>query len=143
MKTYISAYFFTLIAFLVIDFIWLSTMASRLYRPAIGDLLAENFRLAPAIIFYLIYAAGLTFLAVRPALISGQWTTALAYGAAVGFMAYATYDLTNQATLKSWSTTLTIADLLWGTFVSAAAAIIGYLVTVRLVGPLQNPAGVL
>ncbi|AYM14075.1 DUF2177 family protein [Agrobacterium tumefaciens] len=143
MKTYISAYFFTLIAFLVIDFIWLSTMASRLYRPAIGDLLAENFRLAPAIIFYLIYAAGLTFLAVRPALISGQWTTALLYGAAVGFMAYATYDLTNQATLKSWSTTLTIADLLWGTFVSAAAAIIGYLVTVRLVGPLQNPAGVL
>lgn len=143
MKTYISAYFFTLIAFLVIDFIWLSTMASRLYRPAIGDLLAENFRLAPAIIFYLIYAAGLTFLAVRPALISGQWTTALIYGAAVGFMAYATYDLTNQATLKSWSTTLTIADLLWGTFVSAAAAIIGYLVTVRLVGPLQNPAGVL
>lgn len=143
MKTYISAYFFTLIAFLVIDFIWLSTMASRLYRPAIGDLLAENFRLAPAIIFYLIYAAGLTFLAVRPALISGQWTTALLYGAAVGFMAYATYDLTNQATLKSWSTTLTIADLLWGTFVSAAAAIIGYLVTVRLVGPLQNPVGVL
>ncbi|MFK4258681.1 DUF2177 family protein [Agrobacterium tumefaciens] len=143
MKTYISAYFFTLIAFLVIDFIWLSTMASRLYRPAIGDLLAENFRLAPAIIFYLIYAEGLTFLAVRPALISGQWTTALVYGAAVGFMAYATYDLTNQATLKSWSTTLTIADLLWGTFVSAAAAIIGYLVTVRLVGPLQNPAGVL
>lgn len=143
MKAYISAYFFTLIAFLVIDFIWLSTMASRLYRPAIGDLLAENFRLAPAIIFYLIYAAGLTFLAVRPALISGQWTTALVYGAAVGFMAYATYDLTNQATLKSWSTTLTIADLLWGTFVSAAAAIIGYLVTVRLVGPLQNPAGVL
>ncbi|MDZ7926740.1 MAG: DUF2177 family protein [Agrobacterium sp.] len=141
MKTYLSAYFFTLIAFLVIDFIWLSTMASRLYRPAIGDLLAENFRLAPAIIFYLIYAAGLTFLAVRPALISGQWTTALLYGAAVGFMAYATYDLTNQATLKSWSTTLTIADLLWGTFVSAAAAIIGYLVTVRLVGPLQNPAG--
>ncbi|WP_421402531.1 DUF2177 family protein [Agrobacterium fabrum] len=141
MKTYLVAYSFTLVAFLVIDFIWLSTMASRLYRPAIGDLLADNFRLAPAIVFYLIYAAGLTFLAVRPALISGEWTTALLYGAAVGFMAYATYDLTNQATLKSWSTTLTVADLLWGTFVSAAAAIIGYLVTVRLVGPLENSAG--
>ena len=141
MKTYLVAYFFTLVAFLVIDFIWLSTMASRLYRPAIGDLLADNFRLAPAIVFYLIYAAGLTFLAVRPALISGEWTAALLYGAAVGFMAYATYDLTNQATLKSWSTTLTVADLLWGTFVSAAAAVIGYLVTVRLVGPLENSAG--
>lgn len=139
MKTYFAAYLFTLVAFLVIDFIWLSTMASRLYRPAIGDLLAENFRLAPAVIFYLIYAAGLTFLAVRPAFQTGEWTTALLYGAVVGFMAYATYDLTNQATLKSWSTTLTVADLLWGTFVSAAAATIGYLITVRLIGPLENP----
>ncbi|WP_142779749.1 DUF2177 family protein [Agrobacterium sp. T29] len=141
MKTYFAAYLFTLVAFLVIDFIWLSTMASRLYRPAIGDLLAENFRLAPAVVFYLIYAAGLTFLAVRPAFQTGEWTTALLYGAVVGFMAYATYDLTNQATLKSWSTTLTVADLLWGTFVSAAAATIGYLITVRLIGPLENPAG--
>ena len=101
MKTYFAAYLFTLVAFLVIDFIWLSTMASRLYRPAIGDLLAENFRLAPAVVFYLIYAAGLTFLAVRPAFLTGEWTTALLYGAVVGFMAYATYDLTNQATLKT------------------------------------------
>ncbi|MFK3690193.1 DUF2177 family protein [Agrobacterium tumefaciens] len=142
MKTYIAAYVLTLVAFLVIDFIWLSTMASRLYRPAIGELLADNFRAAPAIIFYLIYAAGLTFLAVRPALLSGEWTSALLYGAVVGFMAYATYDLTNQATLKTWPTTLTIADLVWGTFVSAAAATIGYLVTVRLLGPLENSAGV-
>ena len=141
MNTYVAAYLFTLVAFLVIDFIWLSTMASRLYRPAIGDLLAENFRLAPAVVFYLIYAAGLTFLAVRPAFQTGEWTTALLYGAVVGFMAYATYDLTNQATLKSWSTTLTVADLLWGTFVSAAAATIGYFLTVRLVGPLENPTG--
>ena len=141
MKTYFAAYLFTLVAFLVIDFIWLSTMASRLYRPAIGDLLAENFRLAPAVIFYLIYAAGLTFLAVRPAFQTGEWTTALLYGAVVGFMAYATYDLTNQATLKNWSTTLTVADLLWGTFVSATAATIGYLITVRLIGPLENPTG--
>lgn len=141
MKTYVAAYLFTLVAFLVIDFIWLSAMASRLYRPAIGDLLAENFRLAPAVVFYLIYAAGLTFLAVRPAFQTGEWTTALLYGAVVGFMAYATYDLTNQATLKSWSTTLTVADLLWGTFVSAAAATIGYFLTVRLVGPLENPTG--
>lgn len=141
MKTYFAAYLFTLVAFLVIDFIWLSTMASRLYRPAIGDLLAENFRLAPAVVFYLIYAAGLTFLAVRPAFQTEEWTTALLYGAVVGFMAYATYDLTNQATLKSWSTTLTVADLLWGTFVSATAAAIGYLITVRLIGPLENPTG--
>ena len=141
MKTYVAAYLFTLVAYLVIDFIWFSTMSYSLYRPAIGDLLAENFRIAPAVVFYLIYAAGLTFLAVRPAFQTGEWTTALLYGAVVGFMAYATYDLTNQATLKSWSTTLTVADLLWGTFVSAAAATIGYFLTVRLVGPLENPTG--
>ena len=141
MKTALVAYVSTLIAFLVIDFIWLSAMASRLYRPAIGDLLADAFRVGPAIAFYLIYAAGLAFLAVKPALVSGQWNTALLYGAIVGFMAYATYDLTNQATLKSWSTTLTIADLAWGTFVSAAAATISYLITMRLAAPDTTPAG--
>ena len=131
MKTYVAAYLFTLVAFLVVDFIWLSTMASRLYRPAIGDLLAENFRLAPAVVFYLIYAAGLTFLAVRPAFQTGEWTTALLYGAVVGFMAYATYDLTNQATIRAWPAVITAVDLAWGTLASGLAATISYLVLSR------------
>ena len=134
MKTYIVAYLSTLIVFVAIDFIWLSSMADRLYRPMLGDLLAPNFQLAPAVAFYLIYAAGLTFLAVRPGLVLGSLSTAILYGAALGFTAYATYDLTNQSTLRNWSTTLTIADLMWGTFLSAVAAGAGQWVTERIIG---------
>lgn len=134
MKTYIVAYLSTLIVFVAIDFIWLSSMADRLYRPMLGDLLAPNFQLAPAVAFYLIYAAGLTFLAVRPGLVLGSLSTAILYGAALGFTAYATYDLTNQSTLRNWSTTLTIADLIWGTFLSAVAAGAGQWVTERIIG---------
>ncbi|MGR9249532.1 DUF2177 family protein [Rhizobium leguminosarum] len=134
MKTYLTAYTATLIAFVAIDFVWLSTMADRLYRPTLGDMLAPQFRLVPAVTFYLIYAAGLTFLAVRTGLMSGSIATAVIYGAAVGFMAYATYDLTNQSTLKNWSTVLTIADLIWGTVLSAAVSGVGFWVTQRIFG---------
>ena len=141
MKTYIIAYLVTLIVFVAVDFIWLSSMANRLYRPVMGDMLAPNFRVAPAVVFYLIYAIGLTFLAVRPGLISGSLATAVLQGAAVGFMAYITYDLTNQSTLKNWSTTLTIADTAWGTIASAIAAGAGHWVTERFLGPLGAAGG--
>lgn len=134
MKTYLIAYIATLIGFVAIDFVWLSTMADRLYRPTLGDMLAPQFRLAPALAFYLIYAAGLTFLAVRTGLISGSMVTAVIHGAAVGFVAYATYDLTNQSTLRNWSLLLTIADLIWGTVLSAAASGLGFWVTQRFLG---------
>ncbi len=132
MRTYSIAYLATLIVFVAIDFVWLDTMASRLYRPVMGDLLAMDFRLGPVIAFYPLYAAGLTFLAVRAGLASGSLATATLYGAVLGFTAYATYDLTNQATLRNWSTMLTIADLIWGTFLSAVAAGSGFWVTQRL-----------
>jgi uncharacterized membrane protein len=138
MKTYLTAYCATLIAFVAIDFIWLSIMADRLYRPTLGDMLAPQFRLAPAVAFYLIYAAGLTFFAVSAGLMSGSMATAALYGAAVGFMAYATYDLTNQSTLKNWSTGLTIADLIWGTFLSAVASGAGFWVTQRIFGAVSR-----
>jgi len=138
MKTYLTAYCATLIAFVAIDFIWLSIMADRLYRPTLGDMLAPQFRLAPAVAFYLIYAAGLTFFAVSAGLMSGSMATAALYGAAVGFMAYATYDLTNQSTLKNWSTGLTIADLIWGTFLSAVASGAGFWVTQRIFGVVSR-----
>ncbi|MBB3447318.1 DUF2177 family protein [Rhizobium sp. BK379] len=138
MKTHLTAYCATLIAFVAIDFIWLSFMADRLYRPTLGDMLAPQFRLAPAVAFYLIYAAGLTFFAVSAGLMSGSMATAALYGAAVGFMAYATYDLTNQSTLKNWSTGLTIADLIWGTFLSAVASGAGFWVTQRIFGAVSR-----
>ena len=132
MKAYVISYLATLIVFIAIDFIWLSSMANVLYRPTLGDMLAPEFRIAPAIIFYLIYAAGLTFFAVRPSLASGNIGTALLHGAALGLFAYATYDLTNQATLKNWSTTLTVADLVWGSALSAVAAAASRWITTKL-----------
>ena len=124
MKTYAVAYFATLVAFLAVDAVWLARMGAALYRPVMGDMLLDGFRPMPAIVFYLVYIAALTFLAVRPGFTEGWMTTAI-NAAVFGFAAYATYDLTNQATLKNWSTTLTLADMAWGTFVSVVAASIG------------------
>ena len=101
---YLVAYLAAGIAFLAIDSIWLMTMADLLYRPLLGDLLTESFNLVPAVLFYLIYIAGIVIFAVRPALASGRWTTAALFGALFGFCAYATYDLTNQATIRDWPT---------------------------------------
>jgi uncharacterized membrane protein len=122
MKTYLVAWVSTLIVFTGIDFVWLSRMADVIYRPAMGDMVLSTFRIGPAVAFYLIYTAGLTWIAVRPALASGAWTAAFVDGAIVGLVAYATYDLTNQATLKHWSTTLTLVDVAWGTLLSGVAA---------------------
>lgn len=126
MIAWIVAYLAAGAAMLGLDAIWLSLAAGRLYRPRLGDLLLENFRLAPAACFYVIYLFGILFLAVQPALASGRPSAALLRGAALGFVAYATYDLTNQATLKGWSAIVTIADLCWGTLLTAAAATAAY-----------------
>jgi len=130
MKVNLVAFASTFVIFVVIDFIWLRSMADMLYRPTLGDMLAPEFRLAPAVLFYLIFVAALTFFAVLPSLEPGKGlTTALLHGAIFGLAAYATYDLTNQATLKNWSTLLTVADLAWGTLLSAIAAGGGHLLT--------------
>jgi uncharacterized membrane protein len=134
LKILVTAYVVTLVVLLAIDAVWLGTMAVRLYKPVMGDMLAGEFRPVPAILFYLVYVAGLTFLAVRPALLDGRLATALVNGAVTGFTAYATYDLTNQATLKSWSSLLTVADLAWGTLLSAIAASAGFWIARRFSG---------
>lgn len=131
MKTVITAYLATGIAFLILDAIWLSTMADLLYRPLLGDKLAPQFHLAPAIVFYLIYVAGIVFFAVLPALESGGLGRAALNGAVLGLLAYATYDLTNQATLKDWPLSITLADIAWGAFVTAAGASCGFLAASR------------
>lgn len=134
MKTYLTAYIATALAFLCVDAIWLSTMTSQLYRPLLGDILRESFALAPAVFFYLIYVAGIVFFAIRPAFAGGGIATALLHGAAFGFCAYATYDLTNHATLKDWPLAITLADLAWGTFVTATSAALGFAITRTVVG---------
>ncbi|MGJ7578716.1 DUF2177 family protein [Variovorax sp. RHLX14] len=135
-RHFFVSYLSTALVFLVLDAVWLTVMADRLYRPALGSIMLERFSPAPAVIFYVIYMVGVVVFAVAPSLVSGRWTTALALGALLGLMAYATYDLTNQATLKNWSWTVTIADLCWGTFVTAVAAAAGSKITSSVVGSM-------
>ena len=118
------AFVFTLVAFVGIDFVWLTSTSETLYRPILKDILLDGFRPAPAVLFYLVYMIGLVWFAVRPAYASGRLYAAFGNGALFGCVAYGTYDLTNQATLKVWSTTLTIADMVWGSLLSAIASTI-------------------
>lgn len=122
MRQFLITYFVTAVVFVVIDSIWLFLMADRLYRPAIGHLMADTFAIAPALAFYLIYLVGIVVFAVRPALAAGRASMALRLGGLLGFVSYATYDLTNQATLKDWPFLVTAADLIWGTFVTGLSA---------------------
>lgn len=124
----LAAYAASLVAFVALDFVWLSLMVERIYRPALGDLLAAKPRMGAAVVFYLAYAAGLVFLVVAPALKEASLSRAGVGGLVLGAMAYATYDLTNQATLRSWSTKLTVVDITWGACLTAVAAMVGYAV---------------
>lgn len=124
-------YVLTLVVFAIIDTVWLGTMADRIYRPLIGSMLADNFRLVPAVVFYCMYAAALTVFAVIPGLNAGDWKKALVWGALFGLFAYATYDLTNLATLKSWSTKLVVIDIAWGVVVSAASSSLACLMALK------------
>lgn len=131
MKTIVTAYLAAGIAFLIVDAIWLTTMADMLYRPLLGDKLEPQFRLVPAICFYLIYIGGIVFFAILPALQGGGLAKAALNGAVLGLVAYATYDLTNQATLKDWPLAITLADIPWGAFVTAVGASAGFLAASR------------
>ena len=114
-------YLLTFAVFLALDFCWLTFTSARLYAPLLGDLMAPQFRAVPAVLFYLIYIAGLTWFAVRAGIAGGPRAGAL-NGAMFGLACYGTYDLTNQATLVHWSSQITVLDLIWGTSASALAA---------------------
>jgi uncharacterized membrane protein len=131
MTTIIAAYLSTLVVFVLIDFVWLSTMAARLYRPILGDVLAPSVNFAPAIAFYLIYPIGIVTFAILPALKSGGISTALTYGAMFGFFTYATYDLTNHATIRNWAWQITLLDVSWGSVLAAFAAAVGTWITIK------------
>ncbi len=118
-------------AMAVLDAIWLTQVGPRLYRPAIGELLADKPDMRAAVAFYLIYVTGIVFIAVSPALRDGSLMRATIMGGALGFVAYATYDLTNQATLKVWPLHVTLIDVAWGTLLTAAAAAAGYWLAAR------------
>ena len=122
------AYVATGLIFLSLDGGWLALVAPTLYKPQIGVLLAEKVRAAPAVLFYLIYIAGLIYFCVAPNLGRG-WVRAAVSGAVLGLVAYGAYDLTCQAVMKTWSTSVSAADMLWGSFASATASAVGVAIT--------------
>ena len=134
---YALAFATVLVIFSIIDTLWLGSMADRIYRPLIGEVLADRFRLAPAIAFYALYAAGLTIFAVLPGLKAGNWTTALMWGALFGLFAYGTYDLTNYATLKGWGLKITLMDMTWGVIVSSVSSAAACALALRLMKMLN------
>lgn len=113
-------YLIALISFVLIDGVWLGLIAKNLYKKEIGHLMSNNPNWIAAIIFYLLFLVGLVYFVINPAIEKDSLKTLLISGALFGFMTYATYDLTNLATLKDWPVKITIIDLIWGTSLSTA-----------------------
>ena len=126
------AYVAAAVLMVALDLAWLSYAAKALFEPAVGPLLAVRTNNLAAVLFYVLYVAGIVFFGVRPALGGGDGTTALLMGAAFGFFAYMTYDLTNMATLKAWPAWLAAMDIVWGALVTALAATAGYFAASRI-----------
>ncbi|MEE4743794.1 DUF2177 family protein [Pseudomonas alliivorans] len=131
MKTIVTAYVGTLLAFLILDGIWLGVLMVPTYREWLGPLMLDTPVIGPAVAFYLLYGAGVVIFGVMPALREQRPARATLYSGLLGLIAYGTYDLTNWATLQGWPAQLALVDLAWGTVVSALAGTAGYLVARR------------
>ncbi len=129
----IKQYLIALVVFFVIDIIWLGFIAKDLYRENLGHLMRSSTNWPAAIIFYSFYIAGLIFFVVNPALEKNSIIYALLSGALFGFITYATYDMTNLATLKDWPLKITIIDIIWGTALNGLTASISFYF-IKLIG---------
>ncbi|RBB98855.1 DUF2177 family protein [Pseudomonas sp. MWU12-2115] len=130
MKKALIAYGTTLVAFLLLDGIWLGVLMAPTYRELLGSLMLEKPLLLPAAVFYCLYVFGCVQFVVLPA-VSLQW--AATRGALLGLVAYGTYDLTNWATLRGWSVQVSLMDWAWGAFATAVACTVGFLAAKRFV----------
>lgn len=119
-------YFLTTIVFFAIDMLWLGLIAKGLYNKFLGSFLADQVNWTAAIIFYLLFIVGIFVFAIMPALGKESFSHALLYGALFGFFTYATYDMTNLATLKDWPVQIVIIDVIWGAVLTASVSISGY-----------------
>jgi len=128
----LSTYAIATIFFFAIDMLWLGVIAKKLYREKLGFILSDEVNWAAAFTFYFIYIAGILFFAVFPALRNISWQTALINGAVFGLMCYATYDLTNMATIAKWPLQIVLIDIVWGTVLTGSVAIFTYLVVNKL-----------
>jgi uncharacterized membrane protein len=126
MTRILVAYAATLVVFCCCDFVWLGWIAKDYYQSQLGGLLLAQPNWAAAVAFYAIYAAGIYLFCISPALDAASIRRAALMGALLGALAYATYDLSNLATLKGWSVSLSLIDIAWGAFVTAVSASAGF-----------------
>lgn len=138
MARFLWTYLATAIVMLAMDSVWLFVMTPRLYQPQIGPLLREGFDPVAAVLFYLIFVAGLVIFVSLPSWGSARWIDPLWRGALFGLVTYATYDLTNQATLRGWSWLVTVADLAWGMSLSAVSATLGLIIARACCGKIWH-----
>ena len=132
MIRYFKLYLVSLASFLAIDMLWLGLVARSFYQQSLGFLLAPNTNWLAAGIFYLLFVAGILFFVVAPGLESGSLKITLLRAALFGLITYATYDLTNLATIKNWPLLITVVDMLWGTFLTISVSLVGFVVGKRL-----------
>ena len=125
---YVKMYLIAFMIFLAIDALWLGLVAPKFYRSQIGFIMRDRPNFVAAGIFYLIFIVGVVYFVVNPAVEAQSLSKALVAGALFGFVTYATYDLTNLATLKDWPITVTIVDLAWGTTLSTLMGLFTYLI---------------
>ncbi len=129
---WIAAYVASAVSFLALDALWLGVVAQKMYQREFGPMLLDKPNMGAAVAFYALYIVGVVFFAVKPALEAGSWTRAVISGALFGLIAYATYDLTNLATLKGFPVKVVAPDLAWGMVVTTVAALAGYLAASRV-----------
>jgi uncharacterized membrane protein len=129
---FLKQYFITLPIFLSIDAIWLIFIAKNFYAKHLGFLMKTEVNFVAAALFYLLFVVGLVVFAIQPALERNSWTQALFLGALLGLISYATYDLTNLATIKDWPLIVTVIDMIWGTLLGASVSVVSYFIASKL-----------
>jgi uncharacterized membrane protein len=129
---FLKAYLTALPVFLAIDLVWLGLIAKKFYGQQLGYLMKTEINFAAAGLFYLLFVVGLVIFSILPAIEKNSWLQAVFLGALLGFISYATYDLTNLATIKDWPFVVTIVDIAWGAFLGASVSLISYLIITKI-----------
>ncbi len=133
MPEYVIAYLATVVPFLIIDIVWLKYVAGPFFAKHIRHLMAPKVNVGAAMAFYLLYVVGIVFFSVMPALADGSWQTAAINGAMLGLIAYGTFDMTNYASLRDYPFVLVAVDVPWGTVLTAASGVAGYLIAAQFI----------
>lgn len=129
---FLKLYSIAIVVFFAIDMVWLGLVAKNFYSQQIGFIMKSNVNWIAALIFYFLFVVGLVLFVISPAVQKQSWLYALTFGALFGLITYATYDLTNLATLKDWPLLVTVVDLVWGTVLAASVSVISFFIATKI-----------